>query len=45
MIKGNDFRSKEYELFLERSEEIGLDRTMVQAAGGNTSIKGVIQCG
>ena len=39
MIKGNDFRSKEYELFLEHSEEIGLDRTMVQAAGGNTSIK------
>jgi len=39
MIKGSDFRSKEYELFLEHSEEIGLDRTMVQAAGGNTSIK------
>ncbi len=39
MIKGNDFRSKEYELFLQHSEEIGLDRTMVQAAGGNTSIK------
>tara|TARA_A100000164_G_scaffold124176_1_gene110114 strand:- start:383 stop:1459 length:1077 start_codon:yes stop_codon:yes gene_type:complete len=39
IIKDNDFPAKEYELFLKYSEAIGLDRTMVQAAGGNTSLK------
>ena len=32
MIKGSDFRSKEYELFLERSEEIGLDQTVIETS-------------
>ena len=35
----NSILGKEYELFLKCSKEIGLDRTMVQAAGGNTSFK------
>ena len=37
--KSNDISAKDYELFLNYSKELGLDRTMVQAAGGNTSIK------
>ena len=31
--------SEEYDQFLKYSKDIGLDATMVQAAGGNTSIK------
>ena len=37
--KSNNISAKDYELFLKCSAEVGLDRTMVQAAGGNTSIK------
>ena len=37
--KSGNISAKDYELFLKYSKELGLDRTMVQAAGGNTSIK------
>ena len=37
--KSSNISAKDYELFLNYSKELGLDRTMVQAAGGNTSIK------
>ena len=38
-MKIEDKNTEEYDLFLKYSEEIGLDNSMVQAAGGNTSIK------
>jgi rhamnose utilization protein RhaD (predicted bifunctional aldolase and dehydrogenase) len=39
LMKIADKNAQEFKLFLKYSEEIGLDNSMVQAAGGNTSIK------
>ena len=34
-----DKNTDEYSLFIKYSKEIGIDPSMVQAAGGNTSLK------
>ena len=36
LMKIADKNAQEFKLFLKYSEEIGLDNSMVQAAGGNT---------
>jgi len=38
-VKEVDKNTDEYRLFLKYSKEIGMDPSMVQAAGGNTSLK------
>ena len=38
-MKEVDKNTDEYSLFLKYSKEIGMDPSMVQAAGGNTSLK------
>ena len=38
-MKEVDKNTDEYRLFLKYSKEIGMDPSMVQAAGGNTSLK------
>ena len=43
--KSSNISAKDYELFLNYSKELGLDRTMVQAAGEIPRSKTAIQCG